>query len=222
MRAYFAARATYYDLVYLKPERTQDLAFLHQHIPARLSGRSVLEVACGTGYWTQFIAPRVPSMAATDWTPEPLNFARLRPHTENVTFSEADAFALPTSLGLFQAAFAGLWFSHVPISARAAFLRSLHTRLVPGSRVLFLDNSEVQCDELPIVERDAEGNTHQHRPLPDGTQHRVLKNFPKVKELEALVATQACAVQHTQLDNFWLFEYDLNNDACPMTPPSAP
>jgi demethylmenaquinone methyltransferase/2-methoxy-6-polyprenyl-1,4-benzoquinol methylase len=211
MQTYYAARAPYYDAVYLKPERANDLALLQDHIPSRLAGLSVLEVACGTGYWTQYLAQRVARLTATDWTPEPLQFAKLRPNVDGVSFVEADAYALPASVGQFNGAFAGLWFSHVPVAGRQAFLQSLHARLVPGARVILLDNSEVQCRELPIAERDADGNTYQHRLLRDGTVHRVLKNFPSGTELSALVSSVAAVQKHTQLENFWLFEYELKS-----------
>ena len=62
-------------------------------------------------------------MVATDAVAEPLEFARLRPHTGNVRFTQADAYSLGEVLGRFDGAFAGLWFSHVPIESRTAFLR---------------------------------------------------------------------------------------------------
>ena len=129
MHAYYAARAAYYDAVYLKPERQADIAFLAEHLPQRLAGRRVLEVACGTGYWTQHIAPRAATMVATDGTAQPLDFARQRPGVGNVTFRQVDAYGLGDDLGRFDAAFAGLWFSHVPVQARTAFLQGLHARL---------------------------------------------------------------------------------------------
>ena len=209
MQAYYAARAPYYDAVYLKPERRADLAFLSSHLPSRLAARHVLEVACGTGYWTQFIGAAAAAMVATDAVAEPLEFARLRPHTGNVRFTQADAYSLGEVLGRFDGAFAGLWFSHVPIESRTAFLRSVHARLLPGARVIFLDNSEVQCHELPIADRDALGNTYQWRELKDGSRHRVLKNFPSEAELLALVAPLATRYHFRRLDNFWLLEYEL-------------
>lgn len=211
LQAYYAARAPDYDAVYLKPERREDIAFLSSHLPARLAGRSVLEVACGTGYWTQFIAPVARCLVATDATPEPLAFARLRPDAGKVGFVQADAYDLPGELGRFEGAFAGLWFSHVPIGARAAFFKSLHARLHPGARVLFLDNAEIQCRELPIVERDGDGNTYQLRELGNGTRHRVLKNFPSGAELLELVAPFASRADYRPLDNFWLLEYEVKN-----------
>ena len=209
MQAYYAARAPYYDAVYLKPERRNDIEFLAAHLPRRFAGRRVLEVACGTGYWTQFIAAQAASVVAADLLAEPLRFARQRPHTGNVRYLLADAYDLPAGLGAFDGAFAGLWFSHVPVNARAAFFAALHSRLDAGARVIFLDNSAVQCRELPIVERDEEGNTFQYRTLRNGTQHRVLKNFPSETELMALVAPFARVSSFRQLEHFWMLEYEL-------------
>lgn len=209
MWAYYSARAPYYDSVYLKPERAADIEFLARHLPERLAARRVLEVACGTGYWTQHIAKTATRMVATDAIAEPLEFARLRPGTEGVLYREADAYALPADLGEFDGAFAGLWFSHIPIAARLPFLRGLNARLQAGARVILLDNSEVQRRDFPIVETDGDGNTYQSRTLRDGRTHRVLKNFPTESELRDLVVPMASALEFRALDNFWLLEYEL-------------
>jgi SAM-dependent methyltransferase len=209
MQAYYASRAPYYDAVYLKPERAKDIAFLSDYLPAAFAGRSVLEVACGTGYWTQHIARTAARLVAIDTGPEPLGFAKLRPNTELVTFRLEDAYDLPADLGEFDAAFAGLWFSHVPIERRVEFVRSLHARLQTRAKVIFIDNSEVQCREWPIVETDAHGNTYQCRQLRDGSFHRVLKNFPKEHQLMQFLAPLASAFSFRQLDNFWLLEYEV-------------
>jgi demethylmenaquinone methyltransferase/2-methoxy-6-polyprenyl-1,4-benzoquinol methylase len=209
MQAYYAVRAPYYDDVYLKPERRADLEFLSAHLPSRVEGRSTLEIACGTGFWTQFLATKAGTLVATDATLEPLEFARRRPNADRVSFIQADAYALGSELGTFEAAFAGLWFSHVPKEGRHAFLRSLHSRLLPGARVIFLDNSTVQCLEHPIVETDAHGNTYQRRKLKDGSMHRVLKNFPTEVEWRALVEPVSASCAFRELENFWLAEYEL-------------
>jgi ubiquinone/menaquinone biosynthesis C-methylase UbiE len=207
MQAYYAARAPYYDAVYEKPERRTDIALLRNAVESRFARRSVIEVACGTGYWSQFIAPVAALLVATDATAEPLEFAKLRPRTEAVRFVQADAYALPVGLGKFDAAFAGLWLSHVPVASRAHFFASLHRVLLAGAHVVLIDNSEVQCVELPIVERDADGNTYQHRRLRDGSVHRVLKNFPTEAELVSMIGGFGELPRYRRLENFWLFEY---------------
>lgn len=209
LRRYYAERAPYYDAVYAKPERAADLAFLHDWVPAQLDGRRVLEVACGTGYWTPRIAARAREVVATDATAEPLAFARLRPGAESVRFLEADAHDLPASLGAFDGAFAGLWLSHVPRKRLPAFFAGLHARLVPGAVVVLVDNNEVQLKDFPIAETDADGDTFQHRVSREGITHRVLKNFPTGADLESLVAGAADGIAYRNLDNFWTLRYRL-------------
>src|SRR5687768_2207006 len=92
---YYSARAAEYEKVYDKPERQEDLRRLHEIVPAHFAGRHVLEVACGTGYWTRLIAPRAGSVTACDFSPEVLELARARqPAADRVAFVTADAFAL--------------------------------------------------------------------------------------------------------------------------------
>jgi demethylmenaquinone methyltransferase/2-methoxy-6-polyprenyl-1,4-benzoquinol methylase len=147
-------------------------------------------------------------LVATDGIAEPLEFARLRPGTSNVVFQQADAYALPTDLGVIDAAFAGLWFSHLPVEARMSFMHGLHVLLEPGALVVFIDNNEVQRRDFPIAETDEHGNTYQHRVLRDGSVHRVLKNFPSEGELRSLLASFASNISYRNLQNFWLLEYE--------------
>jgi hypothetical protein len=52
MREYYARRAATYERVYFKPERQADLRAMEAWLGTPFAGREVLEVACGTGWWT--------------------------------------------------------------------------------------------------------------------------------------------------------------------------
>lgn len=214
MQRYYAARAPEYDLVYQKPERQADIAVLQAALPRRLKGLRLLEVACGTGFWTQFIAPVARHVLALDASPETMAIARQRVPPGQVTFREGDAYALPQDWRGLDAAFAGFWFSHVPIARRAEFLQGLHRCLAPGARVVLIDNRFVDGSNHAVSETDADGNTYQSRKLADGSTHRVLKNFPSRDELEGLVAGQARPLPNAPevdaLRYYWCFEYQLN------------
>ena len=56
MRSYYKERAPVYDRVYKYPERQTDLRFLESYRPRQFSGLKMIEIAAGTGYWTQFIS----------------------------------------------------------------------------------------------------------------------------------------------------------------------
>jgi ubiquinone/menaquinone biosynthesis C-methylase UbiE len=208
LQSYYAARADEYDSVYQKPERQADLRQIEEWLPSVLSARTVLELACGTGYWTQFIAPVASSVVAIDSAPETLRIAERRVPASNVRFQVGDAYALPQNRSRFDAAFAGFWFSHVPLERQREFLRGLNLALEPGARVVLLDNLFVEGSSTAIAEQDVCGNTYQIRKLGDGSSHRVLKNFPNEAQLRAVVGAglgEAAAFSSWQF--YWAFEY---------------
>lgn len=202
---YYRRRAGEYEAIYAKPERQADLAFLRQHIPSRLAGRRVLEIACGTGYWTVLVSKQAISVTATDLAEEPMRIAQSKDYgNAAVRFEFADACVLPDSLGRFDGALAIFWWSHILLAEIDSFLASLHRRLEPGARVLLMDNSYVEGSSTPIAERDAGGNTYQMR----GT-NRVLKNFPAEQELRRQIEPHARAFAYRALEYYWLAEYEL-------------
>jgi demethylmenaquinone methyltransferase/2-methoxy-6-polyprenyl-1,4-benzoquinol methylase len=207
---FYRRRAGEYEAIYAKPERQADLRFLEEHIPERMAGRRVLEVACGTGYWTVLVARSATSLVATDAVEEPMLIARSKDYGAHaVRFELADAYALDPALGRFDGALAVFWWSHVPRGRIDEFLDSLHARLEPGARVLFMDNRYVEGSSTPIAERDAEGNAFQLRKLADGSENRVLKNFPGEDELRASLIPHARSFSYRALEYYWLAEYEL-------------
>lgn len=207
---YYRRRAREYEAIYAKPERQADLALLRQEVAARLARRRVLEIACGTGYWTAVLAPHAASIVATDAAEEPMRIARAKDYgAARVRFELADAYALGEGLGRFDGALAFFWWSHIPLARIDEFLATLHRRLEPGARVLLMDNLYVEGNSTPIAERDAEGNTYQLRPLADGTQNRVLKNFPSEAELRSHLEPHAREVAYRALEYYWLVDYTL-------------
>jgi demethylmenaquinone methyltransferase/2-methoxy-6-polyprenyl-1,4-benzoquinol methylase len=215
MREYYVQRAAYYERVYHKPERQPNLRAMEAWIGAPFAGRRVLEVACGTGWWTPHAARVALDWLATDINPETMVLARTKALPACVRFAEIDAYSLaglPDAGALFDAAFAGCWWSHVPLARLPAWLALLHAKLMPGARVVFLDNSFVQTSSTPLTRTDAEGNTYQNRTLDDGSVHEVLKNFPTRDEAFAVLdAADGAAVEREWIahEHYWILGYTL-------------
>jgi demethylmenaquinone methyltransferase/2-methoxy-6-polyprenyl-1,4-benzoquinol methylase len=208
LREYYARRAAEYERVYEKPERQADLARLRAELPPLFEGAAVLEIACGTGYWTPLIAAHAASVVAVDASEEVLAIARAKRYGRtNVRFERADACALPVWGERFTACFAGFWWSHVPLGRLDAFLAGLHARLQGGALVVLLDNLYVEGSSTPIARRDAEGNTYQVRRLADGSRHEVLKNFPAAADLEARLAGAAADLRCSEVGHYWVASY---------------
>jgi demethylmenaquinone methyltransferase/2-methoxy-6-polyprenyl-1,4-benzoquinol methylase len=190
LRRYYAERAASYEAIYAKPERQADLRALEAWLPTQFAGRRVLEIACGTGWWTPHGARDAARWIATDANEETLAIARTKDLPRGkVEFRLLDAYALE-ALGAerFDAACAAFWWSHVPRARLAPWLAALHERLEPGAVVVLMDNLYVPGSSTPIARRDAEGNTYQTRPLPGGGTREVLKNFPDEAQARAAVA----------------------------------
>jgi len=214
LAAYYAKRAAEYERIYAKPERQADLAALRSRIPALLAGRSVLEVACGTGYWTEVIAPHVRSITAIDYVEETLAIARSKKYpASRVEFAQGDAYALPDFGRRHDALFAGFWWSHVPLARLDSFLAGVDKVVAPGSVVAFLENRYVAGSSTPISRRDAEGNTYQRRKLDNGTAHEVLKNFPTEPELIERASARGDEARVEWLEYYWLLAYRTKSDA---------
>lgn len=207
MLMYYCARAREYEKIYAKPERQNDLRAIEAWVQPRFTGKRVLEIACGTGYWTRVLGPVAAFVAAFDAVPETLTLARRNNAAANVSFVACNAYSLACSVGNFNAAFAGFWLSHVPMARRREFLRDVGALLEPGSTVVFLDNRYVADSSTPISDRDADGNTYQERRLDDGSRHRILKNFPGEAELLDAVAGLCRHARYCAWDYYWALEY---------------
>ncbi len=218
MATYYAKRAAIYERVYFKPERQADLRLMEAGLVDRFAGRRVLEIACGTGWWTPHGAARAAHWRATDLNPETIAVARHRTTMPaSVQFQTVDAYTL-AELGdeRFDAAFTGCWWSHVPLAQLQPWLALLHARLLPGASVVMLDNRYVEGSSTPISRRDVQGNSYQQRQLDDGSQHEVLKNFPSRDQAIAGLGPQARDAVWTELGHYWLLQYRLAGD------PAAP
>lgn len=211
MKDYYAARANEYDNIYLKPERQEDLREIEAWLPLKYADRSIIEIAAGTGYWTQFLVPVVKNLVALDAAGETFQVARSRlaRDADRVQWVIADAYDIPQPATPYDAAFAGFWFSHVPMARQREFLTGLSRVLKFGATVILLDNLYVEGSSTPISDFDSEGNTYQVRSLADGSQHRVLKNFPTETHMHELVKDIGLNPVFKRWQYFWAFEYTL-------------
>jgi SAM-dependent methyltransferase len=207
---YYRRRAAIYERIYAKPERQPDLRAMEAWLPGVFAGRRVLEVACGTGWWTLHGAREAGDWLATDINPETMAIARAKPMPRCVRFATVDAHTL-AEIGetRFDGALAAHWWSHLKRAALAGWIETLHARLEPGARVVFLDNRYVEGSSTPISRRDGEGNTYQQRTLDDGSLHEVLKNFPTADEALAAIGPHARGAEWHENGHYWTLSYRL-------------
>ena len=171
LQGYYDQRAREYEQIYERddPVRQAELAAIRTELRATLAGRRVLEVACGTGYWTQAYADVARHVVAIDAAPQVLAVARekLLP-AEKVEFRTGDAYALDVQTGEFDAGVAMFWLSHVPKSRLDAFLTQFHAKLGHGATVFMADNVYVPGVGGDLVPRPDSKDTYKRRRLASG------------------------------------------------------
>jgi demethylmenaquinone methyltransferase/2-methoxy-6-polyprenyl-1,4-benzoquinol methylase len=206
---YYAKRANEYERIYEKPERQQDLAALKKLCQKTFAGHDVLEIACGTGYWTQIVSQTAKSIVAADVNEEVLQIARAKNYGCGVQFRRADAFDLAFRQNDFSAGLAVFWWSHLRKSEIRNFLAHFHRQFSSGARLVFVDNKFVPGSSTPISRTDGAGNTYQRRKLENGTEHEILKNFPTENEAGNFLDDSAVEVRWMELPYYWFLSYRL-------------
>ena len=203
MADYYQARAPEFEIIYDKPERQADLAKLRSWLAEEARGATVLEIACGTGYWTGVAAATAKAIVATDFNLGPLENARSKGLEPHVVFAQADAYALPDYGPAFDAGMAHFWWSHVSVADQQRFLAHFASKLRREAKLLMIDNTFVASSMTAPSRTDAFGNTYQTRRLRDGSEYEIVKNFPTHAELRGALERHSTAVDILQLQYYW-------------------
>ncbi len=129
---FYAERAFESDAVYREPGRQADLGRLRQLLPALVAGKRVLEVAAGTGYWTQLLATTAATIMATDPNAESIAIAAQRDYGQApVSLRTADPYA--AGAGDYDLVFCAFWWASADVPRFLATIR-------PGAGLVLLDD----------------------------------------------------------------------------------
>jgi demethylmenaquinone methyltransferase/2-methoxy-6-polyprenyl-1,4-benzoquinol methylase len=161
---------------------------------------SVLELACGTGLWTQRLLRHATHITAVDAAPEMLAIAESRVRDDRVRFVQADLFNWTPEPSRYDVVFFALWLSHVPLHRLASFWSMVNDCLRPSGRVFLIDDGYRSPDEMI----EGESSTI-HRRLNDGRSYRVVKVPHRPRELQDRLVSLGwqVAVTPTSGPFFW-------------------
>lgn len=168
-------------------------AILHSLGPVE----EALELAGGTGIWTERLLQVADRVHAVDASPEVIEFARRRVRSDpRVTFEVADLFAYQPARRFDLISFT-FWLSHVPTSRLPGFFALLQRSLRPGG-VLFA------VDQRATSDRQTGPDSRQRRDLTDGRTYEIVKIYYTRPRLEALFAENGFRVEVTTTPTLWI------------------
>lgn len=207
MISYYKNRAKEYEKIYDKPERRDDLAEIKRILRQIFLQKEVLEIACGTGYWTEIIAPVAKQILATDINASVIEIAKSKTLlSAKIKFKTADVFELKNDYS-HESLFAGFIWSHIKLQELERFIDTIHHLVQRGGTVVFIDNNYVEGSSTAISEKDNNDNTYQIRKLQDGNEYNIVKNFPGKNFIEHQLKNNATEIEFIKLKYYWMVKY---------------
>lgn len=197
MASYYRERAPEYDEWFERRERYDNGAAENARWFAeaeavfaaldalRMQG-DVLELAPGTGIWTERLLRTAASVTAVDIAPEMLAQNRARVGEGRVCYIQGDLFTWQPDRQYDGVCFA-FWLSHVPHERLDAFLQMVAAALRPDGKLFFVDSHRQRRPTMEdAIHIPAEGEEQVlTRKLKDGRAYRIVKNYYEPEELEA-------------------------------------
>jgi demethylmenaquinone methyltransferase/2-methoxy-6-polyprenyl-1,4-benzoquinol methylase len=206
MQRYYNDRAPEYEEVYDtrdEPALARDIRRVTVLLHKIFKGTRVLEIGCGTGFWTKKLAHVAAHVTAIDSSPRSLAMAkRKRMRRGSVQFKKADMYRFRTSKH-FDGLFAGFVLSHVKYEDMEKFFETMNGYSEAGATAVFLDNTS----DWDSHRRDRRGNEYSLRDLNDGSVFEIVKNFPTQSYLRKLLKGKTGKIRFVTMDNYWLLIY---------------
>lgn len=205
MVAYYRARAAEYDEWWERagrydqgPERNArwfaEMREVYAALDALDMRGDVLELAPGTGIWTERLLRTAARITAVDASEEMVAISRAKLGSDRVMYRIADLFAWQPERQYDGVAF-GFWISHVPSDRLDGFLRTVAAALVPGGKVFFVDGRREPTTTAKDHVLPAIGDEVMARKLNDGRTYRIVKNFYDPAALAARCADAGLIVE---------------------------
>jgi demethylmenaquinone methyltransferase/2-methoxy-6-polyprenyl-1,4-benzoquinol methylase len=184
---YYRARADEYDEWFFRRGRYDRGAELNQRwfsevedVRSWLAEQGelgdVLELAAGTGLWTERLVRQSRSTHCVDAAAEVLdiNRGRMSAQAARISYELADLFQW-RPLRRFDTVFFGFWLSHVPDDRFEGFWQLVAEALKPSGRALLVDS--LADPSSTATDHVLEASGEVTRRLNDGREFRIVKKF---------------------------------------------
>ena len=169
-------------------------------------GGEVLELAPGTGIWTERLVRTASTVTAVDASPEMIEINRAKVSSNRVTYVQADLFSWRPER-LYDAVLFCFWISHVPLERLDSFLGSVAAMLRPGGKVFFVDGRRNSDGSAAHQQASIQDSQLTKRILNDGRAFEIIKNYYDPTDLAARCSKAGFAITVRETATHFLYGY---------------
>lgn len=216
---YYNARASEYDEWWLRRGRydrgeDENSIWFSEQEQVRSAfaeldwGGEILELAGGTGIWTEWLASRARKITVLDGSLEmiAINSARLEAggYRGKATYQQVDLFTWQPEQQ-YDGLFMGYFISHVPEDRLDAFLATVAAALRPGGVFGLIDGRRDVRSTSPDQPPPGPETELMTRRLNDGRTYQIVKRFDEPDALTALFDRHGIDAQVRTTDVHFLY-----------------
>lgn len=214
---YYRARANEYDQWFYRTGRYDrgkelnqrwfdELAIvrtaLHQIEPVE----HILELACGTGIWTQELLQIGQQITAIDAVSEVIEINREKLQSPKINYQQWDLFTWEP-YQQYDLVFFSFWLSHVPPIRLNSFLQKVSHSVRTGGEIFIIDSrfEPTSTAKDHILKNDE--SIYKVRKLNDGQKFEIVKIFYEPEELDNELVSAQLKAEVKITENYFIYAY---------------
>jgi len=191
--AYYDARASEYDEWFYRIGRYDrgeelnglwfnEVAVVKSALSQIGTVEHILELACGTGIWTQELLKIGKKITALDASQEVIEINQRKLGAANVDYQQVNLFSWEPDAE-YDLVFFSFWLSHVPPTLLDSFLKKVYNSVPIGGQVFIIDSrfEHTSTAKNHVLKNDS--NIQITRKLNDGQEFTILKIFYQPEQL---------------------------------------
>jgi 2-polyprenyl-3-methyl-5-hydroxy-6-metoxy-1,4-benzoquinol methylase len=168
----------------------------------------IVELAAGTGIWTEWLAERARSVTILDGAQKmiALNAARLsaRGLSHKASFQQLDLFDWEPGR-TWDGLFVGYFLSHVPAARYEQMLAAIGTAIRPGGAFAMIDGRREERSSSPDQPPPGPDTEIMTRRLNDGREFTIVKRYDEPEDLRAALARHGIQAEVRTTDTHYLY-----------------
>ena len=163
----------------------------------------ILEMAPGTGIWTEQLIKLGDQVTALDASPDMIAINQAKLGSDKVAYIQTDLFDWRPQQ-TYDMVFFGFWLSHVPADRLTPFLRTIYQALKPGGRLFFVDSQNLDLSRSRTETEDL-GGEMQQRVLSDGRRYEIVKIYYDPAQLSSTLRDHGFDIEVRATPTFFIY-----------------